>query len=174
MCPLPPLPSSPSLSHSFLSPRGLKAGKGGEDDGREEGASGVCPCWLWTPLGSAGSSWAQCPRFWGKSMCSGPPFSFPALCVGDLHPFCLFIPFLSIPPLLCLFCTPSSLVLSVPWGHCLFISACSPNTGRSILCVHLMRNHPSPEHAPSDLCHAPHPVLSHPTALPRVHVRGFQ
>ena len=134
--------------------------------GGGKGIAGICPCsmWLWTSLGSAGLSWAEYIRFWGRSVCSGHPSSLPALCVGDLDPFYLFIPFLFIPPLLCLFASLPHLCSLSHETTALYSSACSPNTGRSILCMHPMYNHPSPGCAPKGLCRAPHPGLSNPTA----------
>ena len=92
------------------------------------GATGICPCsvWLWISLGSAGSSWAEYPRFWGRSVCSGPPFSPPALCVGDLDLFCLFIPFLLTPPLSRLFAPLPHLCSRSHGITALYSSACPP------------------------------------------------
>lgn len=132
--------------------------------------------WLWASLASTSLSCAKYLRFWGRCVRLGHLSSLPALCVGDLDPLCLFtlflfnpflfIPLLFVPPLLSLFASLPHLCSLSHGTTAPYIRACSPSTGRSILYVHLMYNHPSPGHAPKHLRHAPCPGLSNPTALP--------
>lgn len=163
-------PALPPCPPPFSPLRGLKQGKGKKMMGGRRGLQE--------------SVLAGCEHHWALQACRGlsaPGFGV-SLCAQDLPSLSQLCVLEICIPFACLSLSSLSLLCCVSFAPLPHL--CSPFRGAtacssvlappSILCVHLMCDHPYPEHAPSDLSHAPHPGLSHPTVLPRMHIRGFQ